>query len=38
MPPQEISDFRPSEIVSKALFELTEVSTALWRNQHEPCI
>ena len=29
-PPREISDFRPSEIVSEALFE---VRTAPWRNQ-----
>ena len=37
MLPQEISDFRPSEIVSEALFELTEVRTAPWRNHHAPC-
>ena len=37
MHPQEISDFRPSEIVSEALFELTEVRTAPWRNHHAPC-
>ena len=34
MPPQEISDFRPSQIVSEALFE---VRTAPWRNHHAPC-
>ena len=37
MPPQEISDFRPSEIVYEALFEPTEVRTTPWRNQHAPC-
>ena len=34
MPPRKCFDFRPSEIVSEALFE---VRTAPWRNQHAPC-
>ena len=33
-PPGFFFDFRPSEIVSEALFE---VRTAPWRNQHAPC-
>ena len=33
-PPGNFFDFRPSEIVSEALFE---VRTAPWRNQHAPC-
>ena len=33
-PPGIFFDFRPSEIVSEALFE---VRTAPWRNQHAPC-
>ena len=37
MPPRKFLDFRPSEIVSEAPFELTEVRTAPWRNQHAPC-
>ena len=37
MPSEIVSDFRPSEIVSEALFELTEVRTAPWRNHHAPC-